>query len=1591
MDKDQAGDEQQQLPVVVLTFANPHAEGVKQLRKLAQEKRRLEAALKKAVRAKHCELEIQTNVTLKEIVDVFRDCRDRVVILHYAGHARGGELLMESLEGEARAVDAGRLAEFLGRQRSLELVFLNGCSTQDQVRGFLDAGVSAVIATRQDVRDGAATEFAARFYQHLASGAPIGTAFNRAEAELKLFHTGDPRRAYRRDPRRGGGAVADGWPWYRKFGPGAEERVAGWSLAEAAGDPLFSIPQPVTEGPPPVVPFKHLDPFTHRDAEIFFGRGREIRDLYLAVSSPDTPIVLLFGASGVGKSSLLAAGLVPRLENPAAPHGVSYQRRDDRSLLATLAAALETGTGGDGIAAAWRRREAGEDRPLVVILDQVEGAYTHPLAGRTPEDEVGELVDALLPLFAVPRDWPRGKLVLGFRKEWWAEIHGPLVDRDLAHGRVPIQRLKRAGIVEAIEGPTRSKRLRSAYKLKVESELARIIADDLREDPDTAVAPYLQIVLKEMWDKAQKKDPAAPRFTVKDYQGSRRQGKLLDGFVGDKLEGLEKELPVPTESGLTLDLLNFHTTPQGTAATWSQAEVKRRYGGERWPEVEKLLRECKDRHLLADAAREGEDPGSRLAHDTLAPLVRQRFASSDRPGQRARRILKLRTPDWKRGEGSTLDAADLAIVERGAAGMRRWCPDEEELVEASRRAKRERERAERQRERARRDLERARRDLERAKRKRRRLAAAAAVLILLAASVAAWKWRDAVRRAREAKALDRVAIANYLLTEDPTSAGLLLLEVPRPEEIPRVPEALYEVLDAPLTWIVFEGHSRAVADVSFSPDSTRIVTASADKTARVWDRETGEELRCFEHEAAVTAASFSPDGQRVVTASRDGTVRVWDVERVEVTRTLPLGAAERVGADEPGGAILDASFSPDGGRIVAAYRNRSARVWNVASGDVITLFREHQGPVNAASFSPDGQWVVTASDDQTARVWSAGTGKLITTFCRHVNSVNDASFSPDGRWVITASDDATALVWKVEPPLRRTASRCETDDNLVAGASHEEGVKAASFSPDGKSIVTASDDGFASLKNLENEEEALLIGHERGVRAVSFSPDGLWIATASGDRTVRLWQAVHGTEIATFTGYDAVLCPDGQRIVTTSTDTKTRLCEVDSGDITTLVWKAENADVGASDDGSEVSEIKPAACSPDGQRIATAYDDNAVRVWMPESREVISLEGHTGTIRDVSFSPDGERLVTASDDGTARVWPLRQSIRYEGPMPRIVVESLSRDGTATVTRAEELRFRTLKSDRSIPLVHLVDSEKVTAEGEEPPEVMEASFSADGSRILTWALDGAARVWDARSGGPPVVLKHDGWILTAASFSPDGTRVVTASHVQSDGVEGKVRGRAQVWNVVSGEKLVTLEGHEGTVSGASFHPIDSRRVVTASKDRTARIWDAASGGELKRLRGHRAPLWGASYSSDGLRVVTASEDKTARIWDARSGDELARLDEGHTKMVRSAVFSSDGERILTVSQDKTARVWLVPAEIASGKYPRYLQSRIRARTRRCLSPDFRQQWLAEEPGEARQEYAICGDCAKDFVADLKNRQLHVAWKAYQDCLERRRHD
>jgi WD40 repeat protein/tRNA A-37 threonylcarbamoyl transferase component Bud32 len=501
-------------------------------------------------------------------------------------------------------------------------------------------------------------------------------------------------------------------------------------------------------------------------------------------------------------------------------------------------------------------------------------------------------------------------------------------------------------------------------------------------------------------------------------------------------------------------------------------------------------------------------------------------------------------------------------------------------------------------------------------------------------------------------------------------------------------------------------HDGPVAHAEFSPDGKRVVTASYDWTARVWDIASGQPVTApLRHKGDVRHASFSRDGRRVVTASGDGSARVWDAQSGQpVTEPLKHNAA-----------VWHATFSPDGKRVVTASTDQTARVWDAESGQPVIAPLKHNGEVWHAAFSPDGLRAVTASMDQTARVWNSLNEQPAAAILKHSGETRRSFFSPDGRLVITASMDQTARVWDAQ-----------TGQPVTPPLKHNGAVWHAAFSPDGKRVVTASWDHTARVWDAQTGQPVTPPLKHNGadnsaVWYAAFSPDGRRVVTASLDQTARIWDAQTGELVLVPLKHNggvwhAAFSPDGRRVVTACGNHTARIWDVQSGQpIGTPM--------------SHNGNVPHAAFSPNGGHVVTVSRDRTARVWDAQSgRPITAPLKHNGDVEYACFSSDGRRVVTASKDYTARVWDAQNGQPITPPLKHkaeVVYAAFSPDDRLVITTSWDYTARVWDAQSGQPVI--------------PPlkhngRVLHAAFSPDGRRAVTASADQTAQVWDIFSGG-----------------------------------------------------------------------------------------------------------------------------------------------------------------------------------------------------------------------------------------------------------------
>ncbi|NET57760.1 MAG: hypothetical protein F6K47_16855 [Symploca sp. SIO2E6] len=538
------------------------------------------------------------------------------------------------------------------------------------------------------------------------------------------------------------------------------------------------------------------------------------------------------------------------------------------------------------------------------------------------------------------------------------------------------------------------------------------------------------------------------------------------------------------------------------------------------------------------------------------------------------------------------------------------------------------------------------------------------------------------------------------------------------------------------------GHSEGVVSASFSSDGQIIATASEDGTVKLWNL-VGEELQTFSaNQEQVTEVRFSRDGYTFATTGEDGTVKLWKLGNGEWgigngelgigNKLQPLLLHTLISHRD---GINSISFSSNG-KLVTGSKDWHAKLWS-QEGQLLETLTGHGSWVTSVSFSRDNQTIATASLDKTAKLWT-GNGEYLTTMDGHEGGLTSVSFSPDGL-IATGSEDRTIKLWSQQGQFLQTLK------------GHYDTLTSVSFSPNGQQLASGSEDTTVKLWSKDGKLLQTLRGHDAPVNSVSFSPNGQLLLTASGDKTVKLWSLV-GEQLQTLTGHpnsgirNVAFSPDGKIIATASTDQTIKLWNWEAGKISlrqTLV--------------GHQGEVRSISFSPNGKLIATASTDKTLKLWNIEGEQIQTLTGHQGPVFSVSFAPDGKMIASASADKTVKLWNLKGEIlnTITGHEQAVTSVSFSGDGQTLASGS---------IDKTVKLWNLEGNQIKTLTGHDGG-VLSVSFSPNGQTIASASVDGMVKLWSKTGKELKTLTEHKAGV-TSISFSPDSQTLATASADQT---------------------------------------------------------------------------------------------------------------------------------------------------------------------------------------------------------------------------------
>jgi WD40 repeat protein len=1319
------------------------------------------------------------------------------------------------------------------------------------------------------------------------------------------------------------------------------ERVAGAPATAGTTSSLNLDPQD---------PWPGLAAYDEGSADYFHGRSREAAELSRLIRL--APLTALYGKSGLGKSSLLQAGLFPllraahylpvnlRLDYAAGTVDDIFRRVRNRLVEELAAAQADFPPPGDeGLWQYLHHRDVDlwsvDNYPLVPVLvfDQFEELFSRNIGRPDRITDVfnwlGDLIENRIPAQLAHADSEtratldftatRYRIVLSFREDFLAEVQtwGRSIP-SLLRNFLRLEPMSRERAIEAVK---------LSGKAVLKEGVAPCIVDFVggqggSASPAAAAAAATVI------------EPVL--LSLCCYQLNRARGEkkidrglvervghdILDSFYRGALDDPD----VKGEPDVSDFIERYLIQGDHFRGTYPRAEALNE-----GRLTERQLAALTDRHRLLRVVPYADTARIELIHDRLVPTVRkardERRAREQREEQE-RRAKKEQEEQERRAKQEQARLEEAARIERErlqlqeAEAQRQKAEAERQKAEAERqKADAEREKAEAERQKA--DAEREKADAEREKadaeaRATRATAMLLGVVVLLALAAAFFSYRQwseadrqraiAVTESREAD-WQRGEAEKERAEADRLRAKAEEQRVEADRQRADAVKLQSRFLASTSKKETLRGNSAfglLLAQEAFKPLERAGLPASqwpaeADGALHTAVTATVPSRVLAKIAESASRAVISPAASLVATISRNHVVRIWD------------RAGKPIGEFRHEGPISSAEFSPDGTQLVTGSFDDTAKIWKSADGLVVHL--EHDDTVNYAAFNAVGTRVVTACDDRKARIWTTTGTKLATI--ETPDAVRRAEFSPDGTRVVTAGGNA-ARVWTVA-------------GKRVAELPHPD-VKIATFSPDGNLIVTVASSGDRPLRlwTSSGKELKRLSGHQ-DVQYVAFSPprlQGLRLVTASADQTARVWDTRDGKLVATLKHEGrvsfAAFSKDGTQILTLGDDSVVRVWTENGLKLATLQLRARAGaalfdsdttiitvagsefrawDLGQGQfTGVHPSKVVSARFHPSENRVLTVAKDRVARLWAPATKSFVRIG--EPNVRLASFSEDGQRVLIWSGSGRIELLGLDGKRSELGLVrPRRV----SFEGRHVL--AVDRRGAALWSDDGTRRVEI------------PAIASQASVSSDGTRIVIATMDGGVSLWNVsrnmiaqlrdagmtdsdrstepKQAGPDEESPGE----TASSksnearilrFSPDGKRLLI---LYADG-------ELQVFTsdgAPIGALHVDTEGARPFFPSATFSP-DGTHVLIDDKRGNVQVWSVAD--QLLVSPEHKAPLRLARFDPTGARFL-AVEDKTV-VFRNTGGQQVLALQ--HDSPVQRIDFSPRDDRILTASADGSIRIW-----------------------------------------------------------------------------------
>jgi WD40 repeat protein len=1188
------------------------------------------------------------------------------------------------------------------------------------------------------------------------------------------------------------------------------------------------------------VPFKFLDAYTREDKNIFFGRDNETDDIFRKLYSGK--LLLVYGKSGTGKSSIINCGLISKIpQEDIYAINIRCGRKAFDNFISEIRKYSKAETNNPV--------EILEDifyehsKPIALIIDQLEEIFI--LSDEGEREKLARGLNEIL------RSRLKINIILIIREEYFANLtEFEAFIPGLYGNRTRIERMSKPAAREAIIKPCK------VCNVGIEDGLADKIIDQLIWQSEGLELTWLQILMDRLYRTATDRDPENPVIKHEDLAKLGRIGNVLSDFLDEQLRMMphgdmgEAILKTMISTDGTKKQVSLNDIADTLQTTWHAANHNL---------IEGIIRHFINVRIVTEKDEQGY---FELRHDAIAGRIYERMTAIEKELIEVKTFLEnsYKIFEQRRILLSRNDLEYIALYENKLILNN-------ELKDFIRLSKKNVRQA-------------------RLRRRNITVAAAAALLIVFTGftlwalnertkaikqrTIAEEQKNEAIKANREtesariiaqegenkAKANEAKAIEQQNIAEEQRQAALranIEAQQSRKQALEEKNKAVenedlaiqarkeaeeskniairakeiadYNYLKVKANNIIYYSQkvvetdptvALRLAEYAISIDSMNPYNIERLNSI-YYDIDNIFYTIVIRQDSLINAIAVSSDGKNILTGTSDNKVFLYDLRG----NLLHVFEGNKEG-------INAVAFSPDGKSVLAGSDDKTARLWDL-NGNLLQVFSGHRDKISSVAFSFDGKNILTGSNDKTVRLWDLK-GNALQVISGDVGEISSVSFSPDAKMILAGSLNGKACLWNLEGKLLWTAVGSELQitsvafspdgtyivtggdngtvflwktrghiDRLYVG--HIGGVSSVVFSPDGKNILVGARDGSVKLWNLKVNTFRVLRGHESSVSSIAFSPDGKKILTGSIDKTVRLWDLQRNL-VQVFDEHEGVLnsvayAPDGKSLLTVQAveDKKVKFSMIKLWDLQGNLLQMIKAP----------SRVYSAAFSSDGKNILIGSYDGIVRLLDQRGNLIQEYRGGEAAISSVAFSPGGNNILAGSWDNTARIWDLKGNL-----------------------------LQVFKG-------HMGDISSV-------------AFAPDGNSILTGSSDKTACIWDLQGNVLHRLIGHED-ILSSVAFAPDGKSILTGS---SDGT-------ARLWDL-QGNVLQIFKGHNKKIASVAFSA-DGKMILTGSRDKTARLWDL-DGNMLQAFSGHTGEITSVAFSPDSKSFLTGSGDKTARLWDIK---------------------------------------------------------------------------------------------------------------------------